>query len=170
MFNSFIYSLEGVDECNEFISLVNSESEINDFSYPYEYELPRLFFTNEPTSYGYDSEPVYKRNKDNRVFINYINYCWESFNKGNCVDGVSENQQTYEIDKSDVVVSINGLLTEELSDDEIDKVISTANQNKNNLKLIVMDSSRNTQDVTLEYAKTFDDFLVPIGFESHHFD
>ena len=106
MFNSFIYSLEGVDECNEFISLVNSESEINDFSYPYEYELPRLFFTNEPTSYGYDSEPVYKRNKDNRVFINYINYCWESFNKGNCVDGVSENQQTYEIDKSDVVVSI----------------------------------------------------------------
>ena len=165
MFNSFIYSLEGVDECNEFISLVNSESEVNDFSYPYEYELPRLFFTNEPTSYGYDSEPVYKRNKDNRVFINYINYCWESFNKGNCVDGVSENQQTYEIDKSDVVVSINGLLTEELSDDEIDKVISTANQNKNNLKLIVMDSSRNTQDVTLEYAKTFDDFLVPIGFE-----
>ena len=117
-FNSYLNSLEGVDECSEFIKLVNSESEINYFSYPDEYELPRLFFTNEPTSYGYDSEPVYKRDKSNRVFINYINDCWESFNKGNCVDGVSDNQQTYEINNRDVVVSINGFLTEEMSDDE----------------------------------------------------
>ena len=72
MLNPYLYSLEGVDECNEFISLVNSESEINDFSYPYEYELPRLFFTNDPTSYGYDSETVYKRNKNNRVDINTL--------------------------------------------------------------------------------------------------
>ena len=72
-FNSYVNSLEGVDECSEFINLVNSESETNYFSYPDEYELPRLFFTNEPTSYGYDSEPVYKRDKNNRVFINYIN-------------------------------------------------------------------------------------------------
>ena len=43
-FNSYLNSLEGVDECSEFIKLVNSESEINYFSYPDEYELPRLFF------------------------------------------------------------------------------------------------------------------------------
>lgn len=164
-FNSYLNSLEGVDECSEFIKLVNSESEINYFSYPDEYELPRLFFTNEPTSYGYDSEPVYKRDKSNRVFINYINDCWESFNKGNCVDGVSDNQQTYEINSRDVVVSINGFLTEEMSDDDIDGVISIAHQNKKDLNLTIMDLSNNIKDVTLEYAETFDDFLVPIGFE-----
>ena len=65
---------------HEFIKLV--ESEINYFSYPDEYELPRLLPNQR--SYGYDSEPVYKRDKSNRVFINYINDCWESFNKGLC--------------------------------------------------------------------------------------
>ena len=161
-----ILALESVDECDEFIKVVNADSDKYLYTTPDSYDLPRVFFTYDPMSYRYDSEPIYKRSKENFIYINYINDCWESFNITNCADWLpNKDIEPYKLNRLDLVSAINGSPIELMSDTDVDKLVEKAEQDKKDLILTIKNTRGDIKDIALDYAEKFPDFFIPISIE-----
>ena len=162
-----MHALENIDECDEFIKVVNADSEEYGYAIPDPYEMPRIFFTYDPLSYRYDtSELVYKRSKENLIYINYINDCWESFNMFNCIDRVPDKvTEPYELNESDQVLAINGFLVNSMSDEDINELLIESDEEKKNLLLTIINTKGTSKDIVLDYAEKIPDFYIPISIE-----
>ena len=107
------YALENVDECNEFINLAKENSD-NKLNIRTSYEIDSLQILYDYSKAGYDIEPVFKRSESNRVFPESIFF------------GDSHEKYKDDFYEGDEIYSINGLLTSEMTDEEITNEISKA--------------------------------------------